>query len=75
MAMTEDIPVSCKLYHDLGAAYGVPTPIIDSMIVLGGAFHIKNYFTESRYNLKYIGIDSMTIEELSDYLRNGKLPE
>lgn len=69
--ITEDIPVSCKLYHDLGAAYGVPTPIIDSMIVIGGAFHDKCYFTDSRYDLDYIGIGSMTIEELSDYIRNG----
>ena len=69
--LTEDIPVSCKLYHDLGVAYGVPTPIIDSMIVIGGAFHKQNYFAESKYTLAYIGIDGMSIEELNDYLRNG----
>lgn len=69
--LTEDVPVSCKLYHDLGVAYGIPTPIIDSMIILGGAFHNKNYFEESRYTLDYIGIEGMTKEELNDYLRNG----
>ena len=68
--LTEDIPVSCKLYHDLGVAYGVPTPIIDSMIVLGGAFHQKNYFVDDRYTLDYIGIGGMSVEELNDYLRN-----
>ena len=67
--ITEDIPVSCKLYHDLGEAYGVPTPVIDSMIVLGGAFHKVNYFQESRYTLAYLGIGGMTKEELNAYLR------
>ena len=69
--ITEDIPVSCKLYHDLGVAYGVPTPIIDSMIVLGGAFHSTDFFSQSRYSLEYIGINGMTIEELNQYLRKG----
>lgn len=67
--ITEDIPVGCKIYHDLGVAYGVPTPIIDSMIVLGGAFHGKDYFTESRYTLDYLGIGGMTAAELNRYLR------
>lgn len=68
--LTEDIPVSCKLYHDLGVAYGVPTPVIDAMIILGGAFHQTNYFVDDRYTLDYIGIGGMSIEELNDYLRN-----
>ena len=70
--ITEDIPVSCKIYHELGRAYGVPTPIIDAMIVLGGAFHRKNYFVESRYSLDYIGISGMSKDELLEYLHNGK---
>lgn len=67
--LTEDIPVSCKLYHDLGVAYGVPTPIIDAMITIGGAFHQTNYFVDDRYTLDYIGIGGMSVEELNDYLR------
>ena len=69
--MTEDVPIGCKIYHDLGVQYGVPTPIIDSMIVLAGAMHNKSFFEESRYNLKYLGIDGMSREELLDYLNNG----
>ena len=69
--LTEDIPVSCKLYHDLGVVYGVPTPIIDSMIILGGAFHKKDFFKESKYSLKYLGIDGLSINKLSDSLRKG----
>ncbi len=68
--MTEDVPIGCKIYHDLGLAYGVATPIIDSMITLAGAMHQKNFFIESKYNLEYLGIGNMSKEELLDYL-NG----
>ena len=69
--MTEDVPIGCKVYHDLGVAYDVKTPIIDSMITLAGAMHQKNFFEESRYNLAYLGIDGMGKEELLAYLNNG----
>lgn len=70
--ITEDIPVGCKIYHDLGVKFGVPTPIIDSMIVLGGAMHEKSFFENTRYNLDYLGIGHMSKEEVLDYLNNGK---
>lgn len=69
--LTEDVPVGCKIYHDLGVQYGVPTPIIDSMIVLAGAMHKKDFFTTGKYDLKYLGIDNMSKEELLDYLNIG----
>ena len=69
--ITEDIPVGCKIYHDLGVKFGVPTPIIDSMIVLGGAMHEKSFFKETKYDLDYLGIGHMTKEQLLDYMRNG----
>ena len=69
--MTEDVPIGCKVYHDLGVAYGVKTPIIDSMITLAGAMHQKNFFEESRYNLAYLGIDGMSKDELLAYLNDG----
>ena len=69
--ITEDIPVGCKIYHDLGVAYGVPTPIIDAMIVIGGAFHQKDFLAESRYSLAYLGIDDMDKASLNEYLRFG----
>lgn len=72
---TEDIPVSCKLYHDLGIVYGVPTPVIDALITLGGAFHGKDYFRESRYTLDYLGISGMTAKELNAYLRTFQSSE
>lgn len=69
--ITEDIPVGCKIYHDLGVKFGVQTPIIDSMIVLGGAIHEKSFFDTTKYNLKYLGIDNMNKEALLNYLYTG----
>lgn len=73
--ITEDIPVSCKLYHDLGIRFNVPTPIIDAMIIIGGGFHEKSYFKETKYNLDYLGIGQLTNEQLHDYLYNGVYPK
>ena len=69
--MTEDVPIGCKIYHDLGVQYDVPTPIIDSMITLAGAMHKKSFFAESKYTLAYLGIDNMPKEELLAYLNDG----
>ena len=69
--ITEDIPVGCKIYHDLGVKFGVPTPIIDAMITIGGAFHEKSFYKETKYNLDYLGIEHMTKEELRKYLYEG----
>lgn len=69
--LTEDVPVGCKIYHDLGVQYGIPTPIIDSMIVLAGSMHKKNFFAESKYDLAYLGIDNMNKVELLEYLNKG----
>ena len=71
--LTEDVPVGCKIYHDLGVKYGVKTPIIDSMIALAGAMHKKNFLETSKYSLEYLGIGDMSKEELLDYLNNGNL--
>lgn len=71
--ITEDIPIGCKIYHDLGVKFGVNTPIIDSMIVLGGAMHETSYFKESKYDLDYLGIGQMNKEELLEYLYTGKI--
>ena len=71
--ITEDIPVGCKIYHDLGVKFGVATPVIDSMIVLGGAMHEKSFFKETKYDLDYLGIGHMDKEQLLKYLREGVL--
>lgn len=73
--ITEDIPVGCKIYHDLGRKFGVKTPIIDSMIVLGGAFHNTDYLETSRYSLDYLGIGKLGHKALLTYIRDGVYSE
>lgn len=68
--VTEDVPVGCKIYHELGKQYGISTPIIDSMIVLASAMLKKDYFKEG-YSLKYLGIDNMEKPALLEYLNKG----
>ncbi len=69
--ISEDVPVGCKIYHELGKAYGVPTPIIDSMILLSSIMAKKDYFNEG-YSLEYLGIANKSKEELLNYLHTGK---
>lgn len=72
--ITEDIPVGCKIYHDLGKKFSVPTPIIDSMIVLGGAMHETSFFEDNPFDLDYLGIGQLDKEQLLRYLHTGQLP-
>lgn len=72
--VTEDVPVGCHVYHELGKKFGVPTPIIDSMIVLGGVMNKANYF-ETGLKLSELGIDHMDKEQLLAYLREGTYVE
>ena len=69
--ITEDIPIGCNVYSQLGKVYGVPTPIIDSMIVLAEAMLGRN-LTHTGYTLADLGIDGMSKDRLNEYLRTGK---
>src|SRR5699024_7818771 len=69
--ITEDVPVGCKIYHELGKVYGVKTPIIDSMIVLASSMIGENYF-EDGYTLEYMCIHDMFNDELVSYLNEDK---
>ena len=68
--ITEDIPVGCHVYHELGKKYGVKTPIIDSMIHLACAI-LDRDLTQGAYTLEYLGIDNMDVDTLNKYLREG----
>lgn len=70
--ITEDVPVGCKIYHELGVQYGVKTPIIDSMMLLAGIMIKKDYFKEG-YSLEYLGIQNMSKAALLKYLNEGVL--
>lgn len=68
--ITEDIPVGCHTYHELGKKYGVKTPVIDSMINLASAMMETDYY-EKGYTLDYLGIGHMDKEQLLKYLNEG----
>jgi opine dehydrogenase len=68
--VTEDVPVGCHVYHELGKKFGVSTPIIDSMIAIAGVMTHKNYF-ETGLTLEELGIAHLSKGELLDYLNNG----
>ena len=57
--------------RDLGVKSGVPTPIIDAMIVIGGTFHDKNFYKDTKYNLDYLGIGHMTKMNFLITIYNG----
>ena len=68
--LTEDVPVGCRVYHELGVKYGVKTPVIDSMITMASVLLEKDYFHEG-YTLEHLGIAHLDKQALLDYLHKG----
>jgi len=68
--LTEDIPIGCHVFHELGKKYGVETPTIDSMINLANAMLDRDFYKEG-YTLEYLGIGDMDKDELLEYLHKG----
>lgn len=68
--ITEDIPIGCHVYHELGKKYGVKTPVIDSMITMSSAMLDRDFYKEG-LTLDDLGIGHMNKEELLDYLHKG----
>lgn len=70
--ITEDVPVGCYLMSQLGKKYNVPTPIIDSMILLASTMLKRDLAAGSKYTLDYLDIGHMTDARLQKYLREGE---
>ncbi|MGT2716635.1 NAD/NADP octopine/nopaline dehydrogenase family protein [Streptococcus respiraculi] len=68
--ITEDIPVGCHLYHELGKKYGVATPVIDSMITLGSVMTGQDFY-DTGLTLNDLDLAHLSSEEILDYLENG----
>jgi len=68
--ITEDVPVGCHVYHELGKKFGVDTRVVDSMITLGSAMTGADYF-KTGLTLDQLGIGSLSRGQLLDYLNNG----
>jgi len=69
--LTEDIPIGCHIYHELGKKFGVKTPVIDSMISMASAMLDRDFYKEG-YTLEYLDVAHMGKEELLEYLHTGK---
>lgn len=72
--VTEDIPVGCHLYHELGKKYGVPTPVIDSMITLGSVMTGRDFYGTG-LTLEDLSLAHLTSEEVLTYLEIGQFRE
>lgn len=70
--ITEDVPVGCWLMSQLGKKFNVPTPIIDSMILLASTMLKRNLAKGSKYTLDYLEIGHMDLEQLHKYLNEGE---
>ena len=70
--ITEDIPIGCNVYSQLGRQYGVKTPIIDCMITLAEAM-LKRDLVSTGYTLKDLNLEGLSVEELNRYLREGSV--
>lgn len=68
--ITEDIPVGCHVYHELGKKFGVKTPVIDSLISLASVMAETDFY-ETGYTLEYLDISHMSKEEMLKYLNQG----
>ena len=68
--ITEDVPVGCHIYHELGKKFGVPTPVIDSMITLGSVMTGQDFYGKG-LTLDDLGIGHMDKEALLTYLNEG----
>jgi opine dehydrogenase len=71
--VTEDIPYGLVAWASLGDAVGVDTPVMDSLVEIGGVIMGKNCWREGR-NLKKMGIDGLDLKQIKVFLESGKLP-
>ncbi len=71
--ITEDVPVGCFIFYQLGKKFGIATPVIESMIRIASVM-TKTDFFNSGVTLADLGIDQLSKDELTAYLHEGILP-
>lgn len=71
--ITEDVPVGCHIYHELGKRCGVRTPVIDSVITLASVMTGQDFY-ETGMTLADLGIADLGPDQLLVYLKQGHLP-
>jgi opine dehydrogenase len=68
--LTEDVPFGLVPWASLGNAIGVDTPIIDSLITIGGAIMGQNPWEIGR-NLQRMGLEGFSKSQILHYLEYG----
>lgn len=66
----EDVGWGLVPWSEMGRAYGVPTPTMDALIVLGGVLNGRDYRAEG-LTLERLGLAGVDPAELEAYLRDG----
>ena len=70
--VTEDVPVGCRVFHELGKRYGIPTPTVDTIIQLASVMTENDYWNEG-YTLEHLGIAHLDEDALYAYLKDGTI--
>ena len=65
--LSEDVPYGLRAWSGLGAALGVPTPVIDAVVALGLTV-LSEPMDTNRRTLADLGIDSLTGDEIRAYV-------
>jgi opine dehydrogenase len=68
----EDVPMSLVPIAELGRAYGVATPTMDTLVTLASTIHRVNYRARGR-TLERLGIAGLTLDELQGYVATGEV--
>ena len=66
----EDVGWGLVPWSEMGKAYGVATPTMDALIVLGGALNARDYRTEG-LTLERLGLAGIPPGDLDPYLQDG----
>ena len=68
--ITEDVPVGCHVYHELGKKFGIVTPVIDSMITIASVMTGQDFY-KTGVKLEDLGIGHLDKDQLLKYLNEG----
>jgi opine dehydrogenase len=68
--VTEDVPFGLVPWASLGDACGVPTPVMDALITIGGSIMGINPWETGR-NLERMGLQGLDREGILEYLHTG----
>lgn len=68
--ISEDIPMSLVPIAALGRLGNIPTPTIDSIILLGSILHTTDYWAEGR-TVDKMGLTGMTLKQIRHFIIDG----